>query len=141
MGKLFQGTAKHFEDYSGTVVSPLTSDILSPIAPKASAAEVIEVIKEIPIEIFIEKEVIKYVDRPVEIIKEVEKIVTKTIVKEIEVIKHVPKEIEKEVIKYVDKHIEIIKEIEKEIIKGVLPLWAKVALIAQGLLIIGLLIK
>jgi hypothetical protein len=77
----------------------------------------IEVIKEVEKIVEVPVEVIKEVEVPVEVIKEVEKIVEVPVevIKEVEVPVEVIKEVEKivEVIKEVEVPVEVIKEVEK----------------------------
>ena len=104
---------------------------------KVGDKEIVEVIKEVPVEVVKEK----IIEKPVEVEKivqvekivekkvPVEKIVEKEIIKEVpvekivevekpvEVIKEV--EVEKEVIKEIEVPVEVIKEVEKEVIKEV----------------------
>ena len=69
--------------------------------------------KEVPVE------VVKEVEKPVEVIKEVVREVPVEVIKEVEkpveVIKEVVKEVPVEVIKEVEKPVEVIKEVEKEV--------------------------
>lgn len=87
----------------------------------------IEVIKEIPVEVIVEK--IIYIDKPIEVIKEVEKLIK--VDNTIEIIKEIPVEVK--IIE--EKLIEIVK---KELI---IPMWCKIAMGAELLIILGLLIK
>ena len=106
--------------------------------------ETVERLVEVPVDRIIKEMV--YVDKPVEIIKEViiEKPpveIVKFIEKQVEVIKEVPYE----KVVYVDKPVEIIKEViiekEKEIIKKIVPKWAMVAIGVELIAILLLLIK
>jgi len=98
-------TSLHFftkyDDGSSTIVEP----------------EVVEVIKEVevPVEVIKEIEVIKEVEKIVEVIKEIE------VIKEVEKIVEVPVEVIKEVEKIVEVPVEVIKEVEKivEVIKEI----------------------
>ena len=105
--------------------APLSPDAPAPAATAAPQA-LKEVIKEVQVPgetIVVEKEVIKTVEVPVEVIKEVVKEVQvpgETIIVEKEVIKEVqvPGEtvvVEKEVIKTVEVPVEVVKEVVKEV--------------------------
>lgn len=114
-----------------------------------SSVTFIETIKEIPVE------VIKYIDRPieiikeipVEIIKEVKVIETQIIEKPIEIIKEVQVEVIKEIEVVKKEIVEIPTEILKEIIKietqilEKVPMWCMIAMVLELTVIIGLLIK
>lgn len=116
---------------------------MGPSSSKAAPKE--EIIK------VVEKEVIREVKVPVEVIKEVKVEVPKIIEKTKVVEKKVPVEVIKEIIKEVKVEVPVEKIVEKEVEKQVvtevvrmkitrhLPRWAKVLLILQTLIIIALL--
>lgn len=90
-------------------------------------AKIVEVIKEVP----------------VEVVREIRTIEEKIVEKEVQVIKEFPVYKEKIIKEFVDRPIEVVKEVEKEIVKEIklVPLWAYGALLAQTLTIIILLLK
>ena len=92
--------------------------------PEVVTKEVIKKV-EVPVEVVkevvVEKEVIKKVEVPVEVVKEV--VVEKEVIKKVEVPVEVVKEVvvEKEVIKEIEVPVEVVKEVvvEKEVIKEI----------------------
>jgi len=135
MGRIYQGPAHLMDSYEKPV------SIIQESLPIIAESKLIEIIKEVPVEIIKEIKVIEEKIIHVPVIEYVIKEVPVEIIKEIKIIEeklvHVP------VIEYVEKHIEVIKEIEKFVDKEikVVPLWIKVIAIIEALLIIGLLIK
>lgn len=92
---------------------------------------IVEKIVEVPVEKIVEKKVkqLVYVDKPIQIIKEVERVVEKPI----EVIKEVEKIVQVEVIKEVQKEVQVIKKI--------VPKWAMLMAAVEFAIIILLLMS
>ncbi len=82
-----------------------------------------EVIKEVPVEVVREVEVVKEVVKevPVEVVKEVVREVPVEVVREVEVVKEVPVEVVKEVVKEVPVEVvkEVLREVPNEVVKEV----------------------
>jgi hypothetical protein len=112
---------------------------------------VVERIVEKTVEVPVIQEVIKYVPQPFEVIKEIQVEVIKEVSVPVEVITYVErpvyveilKEVQVQVEKIVEKPIEIIKEKLVTVVKkeAYVPLYAKIALIVQALVIIYLIIR
>jgi hypothetical protein len=116
------------------VVSNFIED-LDPVVPAVAELEQVTVYIDRPVEVIKEVEKIIYVDKPVEVVKEV--------LKEVEVIK----EVEIKVPVYVDRPFEVVKEVEKvcyiDRIKTVKTLhhWSIMFMVLQSFAIVLLLLK
>lgn len=128
MGKLRLGPAFDFEKPSLYQDVPI-------ITSNKTSLESLETIKEV--------EKIVYVEKPIEIIKEVEKIVEKEVIieKQIEIPVEIIKEVE--VIKVIDREVEVPVPIYKEKFKEIYKVskWAQLTMVIQSLLIVGLIIS
>lgn len=153
MARIYHGPA-HLMDISRKETLPKEeklSETINPIieqafisAPAQLKQAAMNVLKEEAIKtVYVDKiiEVIKEI--PVEIIKEVKVIEERIVEKPIEIIKTIVQMVPVEKIVEVIKEIEVLKEIEKFVDKEIkiIPMFVKVALVLQSLLIIGLLVK
>jgi len=112
---------------AGIKEPPEVREVIREVAvPMRDAPPPHEIIREVPVEVEVIKEVIKEV--PVEVIKEVQVEVIKEVIKEVpvevikEVVKEVPVEVLKEVIKEVPVEVirEVVKEVPVEVIREVI---------------------
>jgi hypothetical protein len=97
------GPTIHFSDPDPVQIPP--PKVSTPKKVVQYVDRPVEVVKEVPVEVVKEVpvEVVKYVDRPVEVVKEVPVEVVKYVDRPVKVVQKVPKE----VIKYVDRPVEV----------------------------------